>query len=187
MRAASSSVNTARHAIPSAKVISTARHVLSLPRFVSNCLGFVESASITLPSVGLNVGSFRSYAATIFAGSRWNLTRQGRSSCAAVSLDRSSGGFIDGIEEGVSIDELVIAGGGTAGKFVFVHCCCARWNEEICDCDAEGISDSLNDVDSNIGGGALDARDCRPGNSGSLCELILGEAGFCPSDDDVDT
>jgi hypothetical protein len=123
----------------------------------------------------------------IFAGSRWNLMRHGRSPCAAVALDVLPGGFVDGVEEGAGIDELIIAGGCTTSELVVVHRCGARRNEQICDGDPERVGDALNDIDPDVSGAALDARDGRARNSGSRGELILRKTGPGASGDEINT
>ncbi len=147
---------------------------MSLPFFFGNCFGSVSSSAIRSPIVGRNASLSTPNLATSFATSRWSLTRHGRSSGSRVSLGRSFRGLVDGVEEGVCVDELFVGSVGTASELSIVHARAARENEELGDGDVERVGDSLDDVESDIiSNSSLDAGYRWAGDAGASREPFL--------------
>jgi len=59
------------------------------------------------------------------------------------------------------------------------------WNEELGEGDSESGSDALDDVNADVAFGAFDSGNCLSRDACSLRKVVLGESGFCPSNDDI--
>jgi hypothetical protein len=166
-----------------------ARAFFNLPLFLGNCFGLLATALLKFRIVGVKAGeSSPPFLASVFATSRWNLTSHGRPPSPAVAFDVPPGGLIDCVEEGVGVDELVVAGSCAAAELSIIRVIDSGcWLNEGVSWRSEGRGESIHDVDPNITDGALDPWNGGTPNPGTLGEFFLRKSGFCPSHDKVNT